>query len=163
MPTIPTATDSDGNVKYTWVSTIASTSAPTVAELTAGTELSCWLTGDGWNPSLNQATATDKRACSAQDYEAPGRYAYSLEVKYVEAPQGTNTAKTTLVPGSLGYMVERRGLSVDTAYAAAQKVNVFPVSPGQYMDLPPEDNSKFKGQQKLFVRAAVVIDAVVAA
>lgn len=163
MPTIPTATSTDGLVSYKFVPTIASTSAPTVAEITAGVELACWITDDGWQPSLNETAATDKRACAAQDFEGKGRHTRSLTVKYATAPQGTNTAKTTLDPASTGYFVERRGLSVDTAYAASQKVNVWPVEMGEYQDLAPEANARFKTQQMAFVRGPVIIDAVVAA
>ena len=67
MPTIPTATSTDGMVSYKFVPTIASTSAPTVAEITAGVELACWITDDGWQPSLNETAASDKRACAAQE------------------------------------------------------------------------------------------------
>jgi hypothetical protein len=163
MPTIPTATDADDNVRYTWVAAIAG-AAVTAAEANAGVELSCWIDGGGgWQPGLNETMVTDKRACSSQDYESPGRYKRSLKVRYVTAPQGTNTAKTTLVPGTLGYMLERRGLPVDTAYAAGQKYNQWPVTPGKYSDLPPEENAKFKTEQNLAVRGPVLIDAVVLA
>lgn len=159
---IPAATDADGNVRYTWVAAIVDPSAPTATALNAGVDLSCWIDGGGWQPGFNQSSTSDKRACSAQDYEGAGRFTRSLVARYVTAPQGTNTAKATLVPGSLGFIVERRGLPADQTYAAAQKVNVWPVQPGQYQDLAPEENAKFKTQQQLFVRGPVVIDAVVA-
>jgi hypothetical protein len=163
MPTIPVTTTTDGLIRVWWVAAIVNTSAPTVAELTAGIDLTCWLTPDGWQPSLNQAAVVDKRLCASQDFEAPGRFSRGLTVKYATAPQGTNTAKTTLIPGTAGYLVERRGISVDTAPIAAQKVNVYPGTPGQYEDLAPEENAKFKTQQKIFISSLVIIDAVVAA
>lgn len=163
MPTIPVATNADGMTRYSWVASIADPTAPSAAAVTAGTDLSCWITDDGWQPGMDQQAVTDKRICATQDFEGAGRYTRSLTIKYVTAPAGTDTAHTTLIPGTLGYIVERRGVSVDTAYAASQKVNVWPVQVGQYMQLPPEANSKLKEEQKMFVTATVVIGATMAA
>lgn len=163
MPTIPAATNADGMTRYWWVPAIADTSAVSAAAVTAGVDLSCWITDDGWQPGADQAAVTDKRICATQDFEGAGRHTRTLMVKYVVNPAGTNTAHTTLVPGTLGFIVERRGVSVDTAAAASQKVNVWPVQVGIYQPLPPEANSKLKDQQKLFITGPVIIDSVLAA
>lgn len=165
MPTIPAAASADGNTRYDWVAAIADTSAPSAAALNAGVQLSCYLTDDGWQPGMEQQAIVDNRICSTQDFEGAGRYKRSLAIKYVENPTvpASNLAYSTLIPGTLGFVVERRGVPVDTAYAAAQKVTVWPVQVGQRQPQPPEANTKLKQMQNMYVTASVVIDAVVAA
>lgn len=164
MPTIPAAANADGNTRYDWVPAIPSPAAPSAATLNAGVPLSCYLTDDGWQPSMDQASTADNRICSTQDFEGAGRFTRGLSVKYVENPAvpTSNVAYTTLIPGTLGFIVERRGYDVDLAYAATQKVWVWPVQVGQRAPQPPEANSKLKQMQKMFVTGQVVEGTVAA-
>lgn len=167
MADIP-AVPADGNVAVWLVPTIANTSAPTVAELGSGVvdDISCYLTSDGLNPSLNEQTISDERLCSTATYEQPGRSQRSLDVTYIDNTNTAddNLAKETLVPGQAMYLVIRRGVAFDTAVAATtQKVSVWPIKAGQYNDLPPEANSVLKTSQKLFVTGEVQTDVAVAA
>ena len=50
-----------------------------------------------------------------------------------------------------------------TALAAGQKVTVYPISAGEYNEMPPEANSVLKLGQKLFVTGQVKISATTAA
>ena len=164
LPAVP----ADGNVKVLLVPAIADTSAPTVSELTGATvvDISCYLTSDGLNPSLNEQTITDERLCSRQTYEQPGRSQRSLDVAYIDNTNTAdpNEAKETLVPGQPQYLVIRRGIAYEDAIAATtQKVSVWPIKPGQYNEMPPEANSVLKTGQKLFVTGQVQIDVAVAA
>lgn len=153
MADVP-STPSDGNVKIAVVTTIADPEEPTVAELTAGTvvDISCYLTGDGWAPGGSQNTVEDRRLCSVQIYGTPGTASYSLELTYIENPQSStdNDAFDALDPGTLVYIVERRGIAYDTAFAAGQKVTVHPVRPGIHRQLPPEQDSQLKVAQTMF-------------
>lgn len=166
MADIP-GTPADGNVKVAWVAALADPSAPTTAELTgAGVkDLSCYLTADGWSPSLDEQVVTDDRLCSTQTFEQPGRHSRSLVIKYVENPTDTanNVAYATLVPGTSGFLVERRGDAQAGAFASGDVVNVWPVKAGQYDPQPPEANSVLKAQQKMFVTGTVEMAATVAA
>ena len=163
MADVP-STPADGNVKTVFVPAIAVLSAPTVTELEAGTDLSCYLTGDGWTPGLDEQTITDERMCDTQTYEQPGSYTRSLSVKYVENPTDStnNAAYTTLAPGTKGYLAQRRGVPYDQAWAADDKVDIWPTTMGQYDKQPPERNSTLKVAQKAFITAAVRQDATVA-
>lgn len=163
LPAVP----SDGNVKVVIVPAIALTTAPTATELNAGTvkDISCYLTSDGFSPSLSEQTITDERLCSTATFEQPGRSQRSLDVTYIDNTNTTddNDAKATLVPGSPMFLVVRRGKSFDAVFAAADKVSVWPIKPGQYSDLPPEANSVLKTSQKLFVTGEVQVDVAVTA
>lgn len=170
MAEIP-ATPVDGNSMVRVVSAIADTSAPKVAtELSAvgSVDISCYLTGGGWKPSLSEQVITDERLCTTQTYEQKGRSQRGLEVEYIDntnTPNETlyNKAKDTLIPGASLFLVVRTGLPYATPLAAGQKVTIYPVTPGEYSELPPEANSVFKIGQKQFVRAGVKISAVTVA
>ena len=56
------------------------------------------------------------------------------------------------------YIVARYGMNVDTAAAATQKVDVFPVKMGPPVKLPPERNTKGRVKQKPFVNGVVQRD-----
>lgn len=165
MADIP-STPADGNVKVVIVTTIANTSAPTAAELNAGTsvDISCYLTGDGLTPSLDEQVITDARLCETETFEQPGRVQRGLAVQYIDNTNtaSPNAAKTALVPGTALFVAIRRGKAFDTTFAAADKVSISPIKPGQYNPLPPEANSVLKLAQKLFVTGRTIPDATVA-
>lgn len=169
MADIP-STPADGNQKVLLVAAIANTAAPTVAELTAVgvVDISCYLTGDGFTPSLSEQVIADERLCSKQTYEQPGRSQYGLEVAYIDNTNSPNMAtdnkaKDTLVPGTAQYLVVRRGKDFATAITAADKVTVYPIKPGKYNELPGEANSVLKIGQKLFVTGEVKTSVAVTA
>lgn len=171
MPTDIPSTPADGNVLVKLVPAIADTSAPKIAtELNAAgaVDISCYLTGGGYKPSLSEQVITDERLCTTQTYEQKGRSQRGLEVEYVDntnSPNATlyNKAKDTLVPGAAQFLVVRTGLPYTTALAAGQKVTVYPITPGEYGELPPEANSVLKIAQKLFVTGQVKISATTVA
>lgn len=166
MADIP-GTPADGNVKIVWVPTLTNPAAPTSTEVTGASakELSCYLTADGWTPSLDEQVVTDDRLCSKQTFEQPGRHSRGLVIKYVENPTDptNNVAYVTLAPGTTGFLIERRGDDQTAALAAADVVNVWPVKAGQYDPQPPEANSVLKAQQKMFVTGSVHMGVAVAA
>src|SRR5690606_11911923 len=113
MADIP-ATPADGNVSVIVVDTLADPAAPTVAELTAPTvvDISCYLTSDGYTPSLDEQVIADERLCSTQIFEQPGRYTRTLDTIYIDntnAPNEAtdNKAQESLIPGSTHYLVTR--------------------------------------------------------
>lgn len=170
MADIP-STPADGNTLVKLVTAIADTSAPKVAtELNAASsvDISCYLTAAGWKPSLSEQVITDERLCTTQTYEQKGRSQRGLDVEYIDNTNSTNSAtfnkaKDTLVPGTPQFIVVRTGLPYTTALAAGQKVTVYPITPGEYSELPPEANSVFKIAQKLFVTGQVKISATTVA
>lgn len=166
MADIP-STPADGNVKVVFAPALADPAAPTTAELSgAGVQdLSCYLTADGWTPGLDEQVVSDDRLCDTQTYEAPGRHTRSLSIKYVDNPTDTanNAAYSTLVPGTKGFLVVRRGVPYGQAFAAGDVVDVWPITAGQYDKQPPEANSTLKTAQKAFVTGPVKEDVDLAA
>lgn len=153
---IPESMPSDGTLKVTFVSAFDHL----VSTMTAGEDLSCYLTQDGWNPTTDEATVVDSRLCSKQDFEQPGRISESLEVTYVfnTLDEDEDVARATLAQGTVGFIVVRWGLDYDDAYAADQVVDAYPVKMGVQRKQPPEQNSVHKIMQKAFITGPVQRD-----
>ncbi len=165
MADIP-GTPVDGHTKVAFGPLPANPAAPTVAEAeTATDDFSCYLTADGWTTSLDQQTITDDRFCSIQTYEQPGTHSRGLTIKYVENPLDTpnNLAVTTFVPGTVGAFYVRRGKDWDDPIIVGDKIDVWPVTMGEYDPQAPERNSMFKRMQKAFVTGGVRMDVAVVA
>lgn len=159
MSEIP-STPADGNQKVVIVQAIADVNAVKLSELnaTSTVDISCYLTSDGWSVKIDESVIKDNRLCSTQEFEKPGRIKYSAEAKYVDNTnsvdeQDSNAAKDTLVPGARLFAVVRRGVPYEAPFAAGQLVSTYPIQPGQYDELPGEENAPLKIGQKLFVVA----------
>ena len=157
------STPADGNVKVVLVPAVADAANPTLAELTAETavDISCYLTGDGWQPTQDQATITDERLCSTQTFGKPGRKTLGLTLRVIDNTNTPyeaeyNAAVDTLVEGSQLYAVYRAGLPFDEPFAAGQTVRVWPFNPGMKQNDPPEANSVLKATYPTFITSDVV-------
>ncbi|PZF98261.1 hypothetical protein C1I99_13830 [Micromonospora deserti] len=162
---MPVSVPSDGTLRVDYVPAIANTAAPTVTELTAAgaQALSCYITIDGWQPTGDQATVTDQRLCATQDFEQPGRKTKSLTLVYVHNPTvpTSNEAYTTLAEGVTGYLVARYGVPRTQAWAAADIVDVWPITAGEPMKNFNGANSVHTVTQRMFVTGPVALDSVV--
>lgn len=156
----PAAVAADGNIRIAFATTLT-TSAPTAAQCTGGTDLSYYLTAAGFTPNVDQATITDDRLADTQTFEAPGRKTYSLnELQYVfNIPSaGDDAARIALVEGTAGFLVVRWNIASATAFAAAQKIDFWPITVGAPVKMPPEANSVSRIKQKVFVTNSAVFD-----
>lgn len=166
---IPVAVNGDGNIKVVFVTTLADPTNPTVAECNAvsAVELSCYLTGDGWNPSTDEATVTDDRLCSRQTFEGIGRYTDKLQIKYVYRQQDPdavdNRAFKTLKRGTIGYLIVRWATAYEPDLAADDVVDVIPIECGVQQKQPRGDNEKLKIMQSLPISSTYQRDVVVVA
>lgn len=165
--TMPASVPSDGTLRVDYVPALANPAAPTVTELTAvgAQALSCYITGDGWQPTGEQASVTDQRLCSTQDFELPGRKTKSLTLVYVHNPAEPteNEAYTTLAEGVKGYLVARYAVPYGQAWAADDIVDVWPVTAGEPMKQFNGANSVNTASQRMFVTGPVERDVAVVA
>ena len=165
MPTtVPPGFVADASLRVWVVTTIANTAAPTAAEINAGTTIdaTCYLT-NGFAPDAAVATISDDRLCLAQILEDKGATTWSIsELEYVYDVQTPASVSNKLYAGlpenASVYIVARYGMNVDTAAAAGQTVDVFPVKMGPPVKLPPERNTKGRVKQKPFVNGVVQRD-----
>ena len=166
---IPGSVLADGTIAARWVPVLANPLLPTLAEMNAAgsVDLSCYLTPTGLAVATEEAAVNDDRLCSRETYEQPGRITDTLELTYVYDPQNKvpaeNRAFVTLKRNTRGFIVCRWGVDFENPLAVADVLDVYPVTCGEQRKQPGEANSTLKTMQKMFVRARVRRDVVVAA
>lgn len=161
----PTGVTAEGNVKATVAPAIAIKTAPTLAELTAGIDISGFVMAGQFTPGTEQARGTNRRLGSKQTFQRLGRDTPSFEnLQYVYSPQSTapspdNKAFETLIAGYAGFIVVRFGLDASAAaWASTQKCEVWPVEFGVQQKMPPPEDDEFA---LLTISQAVAVTGVV--
>lgn len=155
----------DGMLKVAWVPTIADPSAPTTAELGAGTDLEGDITPDGLVTGFDTAAVDTSSLDSTFSASAAGRRTPTLSITYKRyTSDGTPTdAESTLVYRAEGFLVVRRTVASSTAWTAAQPVEVYPAQCGQPAPANPAPNESQKATVSLFPTGDPTLDAAVAA
>lgn len=132
----------DGMIKVSFVPTIADLSAPKVTEMSAGTPLEDALTPDGLTISSDTATVDTSKLSSTFTSNIIGRSSFTLGIKYVRGTDAKQTAvETAMVKGANGFLVVRRDIIASTAWAAAQKVEIYPCQVGDANPDNPAPNA----------------------
>lgn len=161
---VPPGVPADGNLRIAFITTYVPGTL-LAAVVTAGVDLSCYFTADGFNRGLNEQTLTDDRLCTTQSGEDPGRYNETLDIIGVYDQQNQtpseNLLYTTLPRGTKGFVVARYAVPYTQVWAADDIVDVIAVTAGKQMKNSPAANEKLKISQKLFIPAdGVVTDQV---
>ncbi|MFT9771148.1 hypothetical protein [Brevibacterium casei] len=169
MAEIP-STPADGNFKVVFVPAIADTKAPKLTEVNAAgaLDISCYLTGDGWSPTKEQATISDPRLCSRQEFGRPGRKTPGLSITVIDNTNSdnatdSNEAVETIREGVSGYYVERIGVPYEEPFEAGQKVTIYPATAGEKQVLAPEANTVTRATIPQFIFGDVRTDVAIAA
>lgn len=132
----------DGKTRVAQAAAIANIAAPTVAELNAGTLLHTLMTPDGLAGFEPDTADVDNSALSSTfDTRLAGRASFSNTMLRLKKQEGTDTVYDTLVRGFETHVVVRRGVDAAQAWAASDKVEVYPVECGEVRNLPPEANT----------------------
>lgn len=161
----PPGKASDGQGLVLFVPTIANPAAPTAAELNAGTvkPLTYSLVPDGFRHETTENVITTGRYTLKQVLELAGTVTDTIEVQYVYTGTVSDVARIALATGVSGFIVHRLGVANETAPAAAQIVDVIPITAGIQRKVPPTANTELQRVQKLFVTGPVQRDVAVAA
>lgn len=135
----------DGFTLVYWTGSIASKAAPTVAEITAGTRISGFLTKDGLDIPFQQNTVDNADLEDTFDSKAVGTYGGDITLT-MKRNNSADTAWNLAVYATAGFLVVRRGIAVATAIAASQKVEVYPGQMHEPVPVPTATNelAKFK-------------------
>lgn len=152
----------DGAIKVGFLTTCADPAAPTAAEVAAGVDLETFITPDG----LQIATTTDavdaSSIASNQYSEIPGRRKDDIVLTFKS--QGDSAAPwTTFASRAPGYLVVRYGVDSGTDWAAAQTVDVYPVTAGDRQRIPVAANEMLKFQVPFMVSSAMSPSVAIAA
>lgn len=151
----------DGKTKVSYVATLASISGPSAATIAAGTSLELVLTADGlagFAPTTAEVDATSLG--STFDTKQPGRASYSGTRLRLKRQSGTDTVYDLLVRNLAGYIVIRRGVDRATAYAVADKLEVYPVVFGEVQNMDPEPNTMQRYDVPVFISSEPNLRAV---
>lgn len=116
-----------GESRVWFLTTCADPSAPTVAEITAGVDLTPFLTRDGFDAPQTAAQIDASDASTRRNKNIPGNIDAGLVTlrAYRDSVTGDDDAWTALAMDTAGYIVERPFGGSTVAAAAGQKVNVF--------------------------------------
>ena len=164
--------DARGKGTVLFVPTIATISAPKVAELTAAAALNMSCILYEFEATLDQAAIEKPKYCSVTMPTRPGTAKYSIsDITYDYDPQKITSADpykhyAALAPGTQGYLVDRRGLLPSVAPAAAQIVDVYPVVLGARQRVkidPTAEGESLRVTQKVFLLSDPAFDAAVSA
>ncbi len=137
----------DGNTRVVFVPTIANLAAPTVTEIAAGTPVSPRMTADGLVGFEASTAEVDNSGIEdTYDTKTIGRGSLSgtlirLKKQKITTPPTPDEVYELLVRGTEGYIVVRRDIPAEDAFAAAQAVEIYPGICGETRLLPPEPNS----------------------
>jgi len=118
----------DGILKVHWVPTIASVTAPTVAELAAGTELTPFLAPAGLLTPDEGTEADASDLSSVRDKSIPSTVGGNVEGEFYR-DDTTDTAWTTLTRDATGYILSAPfgGTGTDNALIATDACEVWTV------------------------------------
>lgn len=157
----------DGRTRLIWLDTNpADLDSPTMAEITAGTDLSGYLIPESFNPNAGNSAVDTRSALSSFDPQAPGRYQARPEALFKSrlVTGGTVAADTIgdrLVEGCLLFFED---VPEGDAIAAGMTCDVYPsAQTGQRERQTTAINTERRFKQVFFVGDAPVLDAVVAA
>jgi len=153
----------DGTVRVSWVTSIASISAPTAAELTAGLLLTSILTPDGVQ-NFQPSTASIPTSSLADTFDTvgAGRTSFQTAILQFYKQPSADTAYTTLIRNAAGFVAIRRYIATATAYTAAQSCQVYPAICGDPIDMDAAPNEAAKWQAQIFISSAPALRAVIA-
>jgi|SRR6267142_3769987 len=153
----------DGQIKVTFVPSIANIAAPTTAELAAGTALECLITADGLEIKTDEGVIEIPKLCETSMSQAPGRTTHGVTLTMVrQTTLGLDYAWTVLLRNTIGFLVIRLALPYTTAYASAQKVIVYPGRVGERRLQKPEMNGATKSVSQWYVSSQPNLDATIA-
>lgn len=165
LESVPTGIPSDGQGLVLFVPAIANTSAPTVAELTAGTvkQFTYSITGDGYNHTVTINKVIANRLTLKQELQYDGTEVDELSITYVYTNTSGDVVRVALPVGTTGFIVERWAVANDVAVAAGQIVDVIPIKASVSVKNAPVANQELTRTQRLNVTGVVKRDVAVAA
>lgn len=167
-----------GNLAIRFCPTIGDMEAPTVAEVTAGVDLSMYVTRDGLKTPATANTVDASVIGSAFTPQAPGTYggdALTLTCHRGSkgSPTGDDLAWSTFVRNTPGFMVIARtgwGQSVTTGLGdpendptAADRVEVYPVMVASRAMADTAENQTSRFDATLTISADPALDATIVA
>lgn len=149
---VAASSQSDGRWKIAFVPSGSNPKSVAILAASPVKDLTYSFVDGGFKPDASQATVEDKRLTLIQNLSRPGKVTETLAVQYVDS---TDAGSAAVVLTSLldGFFVVRRGISNDTDWTVAQKVDIYTVTTGIQRPDAPVENGRDTISQDIFITA----------
>jgi hypothetical protein len=158
----PASTQSDGKWRITYVPLASNALSVAVLNGATAKPITYGLTADGFNHTITQATAEDKRLTLTTDLSRPGRKTETLEITYVRSVTA-DSADVIFVEGLEGQLNVRRAVDNTTTHTVGQKADVITFVAGAKRPNPPVENGVDTISQTLYITLPTVSGGVLVA
>jgi hypothetical protein len=153
----------DGRTRASWVTTITTIAAPTVAELNAGIQLQNTLTPAGLQGLQPETAKIDASSLASRiTLQRNGRAGIDGALLEFKKQDATDTIYDTLLFGVTGFLVVRTSILESTAWTIGQKVRVYPMECGEVQHVDIEENTLERYQVPLTLTSQWNLRATVA-
>lgn len=154
----------DYKTKVVWLTTLSSITAPTTTQLNAGVDVSRFIPKDGLNTPQNQNLVDSAALTDRFDAQVQGTWGGSLGVTGFrdEDPDEDDFWNLTEL-GTNGFLVVRRGIPWEDAWAADQACEVYPAEMGQPIPSATAPNEQARFTSTYAVTATPELKAIVVA
>ena len=149
----------DGNVKLYFLPACAAIATPTLAEITAGTNLTPYLPRDGITPPSTQNTVDSSSLDETFDSEGVGTWGGQMKTRHYRDNADETVAWDLINYGLTGFLL----MSPFGVPIATSKVHVWPVEAHQPLPIQTSGNAKQKFDATWAITSQPDLDAVVAA
>ena len=140
--------------RVAWVTTIADIAEPSPTELSAGTDITCYLTKDGLNPGGSTNGIDAGTLCNRVAGQVAGSVSYQAPLKGYRYVAGDDDFWDLCAYGTSGYLVVRRGVAYSDAFAADDVVEVYKAQMGEPIPATSAANAMQTFEVGLFVEDA---------
>ncbi|QXE36210.1 hypothetical protein KQY30_20145 [Streptomyces sp. GMY02] len=155
---------SDGKTRVAWATSLANLAAPAVAECTAAQELTDRITPDGLQVDPTTADVDTGSLKSKFDTKEVGRVSFETQITFKRGDTlQEDWPYQNLTYGVHGVLIVRRGIDAETAWAAGQQVECYPMVCGERANVSPAANEVMKFISPVKVYSPPATNAVVAA
>lgn len=165
---VPEWVAAEGNVTVYFLPAAANLAAITVAEFTAGVNLTPYMPTTYGGITGEQNKIEQTRMSLTESFEVLGKIKRSLaEATFTHLPQEDaahvgNKVKTALASGSNGVVVIRYGVPAPTPPAAGDKYDAIRVTTGiQNKNIPTEEGAPLTVTQGFSTQGALLEDGVI--
>lgn len=148
--------------RVVWATTVAVPASPTVAEIGAGVELSFFIAKDGLKPALTQNMVDNATIAETFDSQLVGSYSADFELTmFRDSVSADDDAWTACIYGTNGFLIIRYGIAVATAFAAAQRIQVWPAQMHQPVVNDSAANEQVRFTEKFAITSAPFLNATI--
>lgn len=140
-----------GNLRHWWV---PGATKPTIASLTAGTDITYSFAGDGFNPASSDSTVTDTRQTRKVNPTKISTSTVTVTGEFVAAGADADVARTALAEGEEGWHVRRPFVANEEAPTVTDLFELYHVVCG------PQSPVKTSGDIQTITQGYSVIEFV---